>query len=278
MEALPVFAERTVTAINDLEAEKLTPKDTAALKDIISGIDPDTATVIIYATAFDPCGGKKTLGGANKKLCEHILKCGGAAAEFSLKNPRELIKYIQKLVSAEGSEISEEAAQRLAESCRSDLLMIKNEIEKLSAYRFGEKISVSDVNELVSGRLETDAYRLAREISEGRAEEALKTLDGLYGMQKETASLIAVLAGSFLDLYRAKLCLISGRSAKDIEEAFSYKGREFAIKYALRDCAKIPIERLRKCISVLAECDAGVKSLRTDDRVLLEEAVVRMLR
>lgn len=276
-QALPVFAERVVAAVNDLDAEKLGTKDFNELKEIISNIDGEITTVIFYTTAVDLCGGKKSLTSANRKLAEHIQKCGGVVAEISRKTPRELVKYIQKGVEKAGSKIGDSAALRLAERCLSDVLMINNEIDKLSAYRFGGEISIQDVTELVSGQIESDAYRLAREISEKRKSNAFATLESLYSLQKETSALISAVSASFLDLYRAKLCLISGRTAKDVEDTFFYKGREFAIKYAFRDCAKIPIERLRRCIAVLSECDAGTKSLRTDDKVLFEEAITKML-
>ncbi len=277
VEALPVFAERTLTAVNDLDCDKLTPKQITELKEIVSLVDPETSTLLFYSTAADLTGGKKNLTEKNKSFAEHIVKCGGAVAEFKIKKPEELIRFICKSVEKEGSAISEQAARMLAERCGSDLMMIKNEIAKLSAYRCGSEISPDDISALVTGQIDADAYKLARQISEGRREQAFETLDRLYSLQKETPALLTAVAYSFMDLYRAKLAMMSGRGLKEMTSSFQYKGREFAAKNALRDCSRIPIEKLRMCISVLSECDAGIKSLRTDDRVLFEEAIVRML-
>ncbi len=275
--ALPIFSDRVVIAVNDLNAGSLTPKDMAALKGIITDLDPETTTLIFYATAIDMCGGKKSLTEPNKKLAEHIFKSGGAVCEFSVRSESDIVKYIERQTEQEGSHISQEAARLLSRRCKGDLLMIKNEVQKLSAYRFGGEISVGDVEELVTGQIEADAYKLARLITEGKSAEAFDVLNRLYMLQKETLSLTSAVSGSLLDLYRAKLALMSGRSEQDVAKLFNYKGREFAVRYALRDCQRIPIERLRRCISVMAECDAGIKSLRTDDRVLFEEAVTKML-
>lgn len=276
IEALPVFAERVVAAINDLDCDKLSQKDIKRLQEIISSIDSETTTMIIYCTAVDLCGGRKKLTAANKTLVEHILKQGGAVCEFKIKSAAELTRYIIKNVEKSGSHISEQAARRLSEACMGDLLMIGNEISKLSAYRFGGEITEEDIKELVAGRIDADAYRLARLISEGKREEAFLSLAELYDLQSQTLGILAAISSSFIDLYRAKLALISGRGEKDITGAFQYRGREFAAKYAMKDCARIPIDRLRRCISILSECEAKIKSLRTDDRILLEEAVARM--
>ena len=275
--ALPMFCDRVVAAVNDFDAEKAGSKDLKALLEIVSDIDAETTTVIFYATAVDLCGGKKTLSTANKKLAEHIEKCGGEVVEFSFKRPAELAKYIITSVQKQGSDISQPAAILLAESCRSNLLMINNEIAKLSAYRSGGEISEQDIRDLVSGQIETDAYKLARAVTSGNRELAFSLLDDLYSLQKETNALLSVISASFLDLYRAKLALMSNRGAKDIEADFSYRGREFAVTNAIRDCQKIPIDRLRFCISALSECDIGIKSLRTDDRLQLEKAITLML-
>lgn len=277
MSAFPMFSDRVVAAINDFDADKAPAKDVASLKEIISEIDPETSTLIIYATAVDLCGGKKALTAANKKLAEHIEKCGGTVVEFAFKTPAELAKYIISSVAKNGSTISQPAAVRLAESCRSNLLMINNEIAKLSSYRKGEEITEHDIRDLVTGQIETDAYKLARAVTSGNKVLAFSLLDDLYSLQKETNSLLLAISNSFIDLYRAKLALISGRGSKDIEAEFSYRGREFAITNAMRDCARIPIERLRNCLSILSECDIGIKSLRTDDRIQLEKAITKMM-
>lgn len=277
MSALPMFADRVVAAINDFDAEKAPDKDVTSLKEIISDIDPETSTLIIYATAVDLCGGKKTLSAKNKKLADHIEKQGGAVVEFAFKTPSELAKYIMSAVEKSGSSISRSAAVMLAENCHSNLLMINNEIAKLASYRYGEEITEQDICDLVTGQVETDAYKLARAVTSGNKTLAFTLLNDLYNMQKETGSLLSAISNSFLDLYRAKLALMSGRGKKDMSSEFSYERREFVVDNALRDCVRIPIERLRMCINVLSECDIGIKSLRTDERLQLEKAIARMM-
>ncbi|MBP5266960.1 MAG: DNA polymerase III subunit delta, partial [Ruminococcus sp.] len=48
-EALPMFAERVVIAINDLRMEDISKEDGDALRKIVSNLS-ETTTVIIYAT------------------------------------------------------------------------------------------------------------------------------------------------------------------------------------------------------------------------------------
>ena len=275
--SLPMFADRVVAAVNDLNADTIKTDDMKFLKKTISEIDPDTITAIFYATGIDLCGGKKSLSEKNQKFAELIEKSGGCVVEFAYKRPQELVKYIRERVEQNGAEISQNAALSLAESCLCNILMINNEIEKLTAYCSAGKITESDVRELVAGQLDTDAYKLARAVTSGDRESVFPILSELYSRQQESVPLLSVIGGAFLDLYRAKLAQISGRADKDIAADFSYRGREFAIRNALRDCSKVSLEKLRYCLRVLSECDIGMKSKRTEQRILLEEAIIKMM-
>lgn len=277
LDSLPMFSDRVAAVINDFNAESAKADGMKLLQSAISAIDPSTATAIFYATGIDLCGGKKNLSPKNLKFAEFIVKSGGVAVEFAYKRPQELVKYIQGRVEKAGASISYGAALSMAESCLCNVLMINNEIEKLTAYRFGGEISEADVSELVAGQLDTDAYKLARAVSSGDKNAVFLILSELYSRQQESIPLLSVIGGAFMDLYRAKLALIGGRSEKDVAADFGYRGREFVVRNAMRDCSRISIDRLRYCLKVMSDCDIDMKSKKTDQRILLETAITKML-
>lgn len=275
-ESLPMFADRVVVAVNDLNAESLKADDFKYLLEILSNVDADTTTVLFYSTGVDLCGGKKTLTSKNKKLADHVGKLG-ASCEFSFKRPNELVKYIQSRVGKELCTISPKAAEYLASLCLCNLLTVNNECDKLTSYVGKGEITIDDIDLLVSGQLDTDAYKLARAITSGDRGLTFTILPELYSKQAESIPLLSVISGAFLDLYRAKLAYQTGRNASNILEDYSYRGRDFAVKNAMRDCSRIPIEKLRACIEILSKCDIDMKSKRTDQRLLLEAAISQML-
>lgn len=275
--SLPMFADRVVAAVNDLNAETLRADDLKFLISSVSGIDPETTTVIFYATAVDPCGGKKSLSPKNLKLAEAVESAGGVVAEFSYKRPQELAGYIRDRAAEGGSSISQSAAITLAELCLCNLLTINNEIDKLCAYRAGEEIKEDDIRELVAGQLDTDAYKLAKAVAMRNKSAVFPILEELYSRREDSIALLSIIAGAFTDLYRAKLAIISGRRESDVAADFSYRGREFAVRNAFRDCSRISVDTLRYCLGVLSDCDIDMKSKPTDNRILLETAIIKML-
>ncbi|MDE7124363.1 MAG: DNA polymerase III subunit delta, partial [Eubacterium sp.] len=58
---------------------------------------------------------------------------------------------------------------------------------------------------------------------------------------------------------------------------YNYKGREFALRNAMRDCANLSVEQLRKSLDVLMEADNILKSTGTDKKLVLEETMVKLL-
>lgn len=276
-EALPVFADRTVTFINDLNVDNLKKDEQDALLKAISDLDPETSTFIFYTTGVDLAAGKKALTPKNKKLCDHISKYGGIVTEFQQKKPNELVNHIQSRLTPVGCFMSPKNAEYLASLQNSSILMIDNELDKLSAYVGSGEITKEVIDLLVSDQLETDAYKLSRAVLSGKSSEAFKTLDKLYSRQTEPIALLSVISGSFIDLYRAKTAVIGGYSQNDVVNDFTYRGREFAVKNAFRDCMSIPLEKIRYGIGILSQCDINMKSKRTDPKILLEEAISKIL-
>ncbi len=276
-EALPMFADRVVASVNDLNADSLRQDELKRLCEIISGIDPSTTTVIFYSTGVDLAAGKKALSQKNKRLADHIIKCGGGVVEFGYKKPPELVKYIQSRLGKSGCFMSPDDAEYLAASQNCNILMINNECDKLASYQGSGEIGRETIELLVSDQTDTDAYKLSKAILLGRRAEAFDILQRLYSRQAEPIALLTVIAGAVMDIYRAKTAIASGVNEKTVVEDYSYRGRDFAVRNAFRDCRNMPIEKLRFCLKTLSDCDRDMKSRRTDSRVMLEEAIAKII-
>ena len=95
-------------------------------------------------------------------------------------------------------------------------------------------------------------------------------------VQSVFCALIAgLLAAAALQLYFDG----AAKQAEVIAADFGYpKNREFAVRNAMRDCGSMTVPQLRTCIRILRETDKSCKSTRTAPRLLMEQAIVRMLR
>ncbi|MCM1227244.1 MAG: DNA polymerase III subunit delta [Clostridium sp.] len=275
LEMYPMFSEVNAVFINDLNAEELSADDLKALTDAVKNI-PEYTMLVINITGFDVKKGKKTMTAKNKKLADSISKVG-LVCECGLRTVSEHVKSITAKAHKRGCEISKKSAETLAELCGNDALRIENELEKLCAYRENSEICQDDILNLVSSGIETDAFRLSRAISSYNPSLAMEIVNKLIAQRNDPVPIISAMSMSFIDLYRARTAMKSGRQAADVIEDFGYTGRKFAVDNAFRDSRRISAEALRKCVLLLRNADRSLKQTGAIPTLILEKTVTEML-
>lgn len=275
VDSLPMFSDRICITINDLDADNLSDDDYKYLCEILSDV-PDTTTVIIYITGISLYNKRNVLKAKNKKLITFVTK-NGTVCEFSYKKPAELVKTISDRVNKRDCSISKASAEYLASQCLCNLMLINNEIDKLCDYKCSGEITNDTIDLLVAKQLDSNAFALAKAAVSFNAKRAMQLLDELYSQQTESIAILSAVSMAFIDIYRARLAVNDGASQAQVIEQFRYKNRDFVVRNAFRDCSRISVDRIRKCINILADTDIALKSSRTSQRILIEEAISAML-
>lgn len=251
------------------------------LLSVLKNIPPQTV-IIFNVTGFevkvqkDFRSGQNIIKDKNKKLADFAAK-HGILCELPMKTAQELAKIIVNKVSAKGGAISLDNGRELAEICLCDELTIANEIDKLCAFADGKEITSEMLHELVHERNATTVYNLANAVASLNAKSAFEAIDELNVDKDNRGAVLYAITGAFMDLYRAACAKKSGTSFEQVVTDFSYGGRAFAVKNAFRDCSRMSIERLRKCIIILRDTAVKLNSTAADPRIAIEQAVTQML-
>lgn len=278
-EMLPMFAQRVLVMINDLNIDKISPQDLSDLKKILENL-PETTTVIIYSTGVDLYKNKRSLTDKNKRFADFCAK-HGVCCEFAYKKVFELGRSIVSAFEKQGCSITKFDAEYLAERCLCDTSSIKQEIVKLTSYAPGRQITRQDIDALCVRHVESDGFTLAINILKGNASQVFGRIRELADQNLEAFEIVGAIAFSLNDLYRARLALSSGRSRERCAEDFKYpKNREFAVKNAFNECQNIPIKRIRQTISIFSDADLRLKtrsSGRQGDILTVEEAAAKAM-
>lgn len=275
MEINPMFADYNAILINDLNAEELSADKIQQLTEAIEVI-PDYTILVINITGFDVKNGKRFFTGKNKKLADCIAK-KGIVCECGLKTMPVISKSIMDTAQKQGCTISKRNAEKLAEYCLMDTMQIRSELEKLCAYRENEEIRSEDIDLLVSGQIETDSFKLAKAVTSLNAGQAFFLLDNLLEKRNEPVAVLSAISMAFLDLYRARAAMTVDKRQNDIVNDFKYKGREFAVNNAYRDCRRISLENICRCICILRDTDRKLKHSSASQKIILEKALTEML-
>lgn len=278
-EMLPMFAERVLVTINDLNMDSVSKADGDDLRKILSDLPP-TTTVLIYSTGVDLFKNKRSLTDKNKRFADFCSK-NGIVCEFAIKQVYELGREIAAAFEKNGCTITKFDAEYLAECCLGETAAIRQEITKLSSYAPGRQITRADIDALCIRKVESDGFTLAINILRGNAAFVFGRIRELADQNLEAFEILGAIAFSLNDLYRARLALSSGRTYSQAAEDFKYpKNREFAIKKAFNEIQNISADKIRSTVSVFADTDLYLKTHsggKGADMLVLEEAAAKAM-
>ena len=262
-QALPLFAERKCVLVKDLNVEALNAGELAKLYQLLEELSETTVLIISQSTleidAKRSAKWKKFIAAAEKNGTVVLLEKRG---EIALE--KQLVQWAEK----RGCGLTQINAGKIIQLCGDDLLTLSSELEKLCAYAVGREITKN---------LETTVFVLGSALMAGNYDKAYQQLDLLFYQKEEPVAVLAVLSSNYVNLYRAKTALESGEKTSVLSKDFDYRGRDFLIRNAERDCKRASISQLRKSLFLLAQADLALKSGRSEPRTVLEELIGKMM-
>ncbi|MCM1314086.1 MAG: DNA polymerase III subunit delta [Prevotella sp.] len=282
IQIMPMMSEYNCILINDYNCEKpredmrgqtadtFNKKLLETLKDI-----PPSTVVIFNVTGFEVKTKKGKITDKNKKLADFAAK-NGTVCEMGLLSPAEMTDFILSEVSAGGASISKTNARELADMCLYDVLTVENEVNKLCSYAQGREITRDILELLVHRQTNITVFQLADAVASFNRQSAFNALNELMTDKNNRGSVLANITNSFLDMYRASCAKNSGRGIPDVMGDYSYVW-EFKVKNAFRDSSRMSTTRIRTCIKILRDTAVQLNSTATDEKIVLEQAITKML-
>lgn len=282
IQMMPMMSDYNCILINDYNCEKpceemrgqtadsLNKKLLETIKEI-----PPYTVIIFNVTGFEVKTKKGKVTDKNKKLADFVAK-NGTVCEMGLLSPAEMTKFIISEVSVNGAGISQNNARELADMCLYDILTVRNEIDKLCAYVQGREITHDVLELLVHRQNNITVFQLADAVAVFNQQAAFNALNELMTDKNNRGSVLANITNSFLDMYRASCARASGRGIQDVMSDYSYVW-EFKVKNAFRDSSRMSTARIRACIKILRDTAVQLNSTGTDEKIVLEQAVTKML-
>lgn len=269
VEALPLMTDRKCVLVRDLDP---CSGDTDRLLRLMESV-PDSCVLVFWQMTVQP--------DSRKNGWKSFLKIAGdqgVAMKFDRKDPSDAAKMLVGGAKRRGCRLDVGDALYLVEQVGNDLNLLIGELDKLCALAGeGGEITKRMIDAASPKNLEAKVFDLSKAILYRRRQEAFDLLYQLRVQREEPIAVLGVLSGAFSDLYRGKVASASGMPAEALARAFkSYKGKEWKLKNAVRDSARLSVDTLRRCLDILAETDTTLKLRSGDEWVLLEQTVARL--
>ncbi len=269
---LPLLSPQKCVLVHDWDIEKLAASELDKLLEIVA--EPLDTTVLVFW--FDTVEIQIKKATKFKKLAAAVEKRGGYAVELNHRSPAELQRMLCDGAARRGCRMEPTTARYLIETCSDDLQTLLAELEKLCAYGAGQHITREMIDQVAVRSVDVSVYNLARALTGGRMQEAMRILDDLFFQRVEPLVILGSLSAPYVDMVRAKAAGAAGKQPESIAQAFGYYGTAFRLKNAARTARDMTGDQLRDSLRVLLEADGMLKGSKTSPRVVLEQTLVRL--
>ncbi|WP_312641458.1 DNA polymerase III subunit delta [Hydrogenoanaerobacterium sp.] len=272
VEALPMMAPRKCVVVNDLDVGKLTATDNNKLKELLAS--PPESTVLVFTTTDVMVDMKKS---AKWKAFVKLVDAVGDVIELGARSPSDTNRFLKVIADKNGCTISSDNCYYLIERCGDDMQVLQNEMNKLCAYKSTGEITKADIDLCAVAVLDASVFDLSKLIIKGDYQGAMQNLSELLYLREEPVMILGALSASFIDLYRARVARENSKTAADLSRIFgAYKGKDWRVRNAMRDCDRFGKAQLGSILELLAKADYKLKSSKTDNVIILQETITRI--
>lgn len=240
--------------------------------------DPTPGTVVVFdARRWD-------FEGDDKTKMERLLKFFSpvkAVVEFRNFSPAEAKQLAQTLAGERGLKLGGAEIDLLVEATAGEAFRIAAEIEKLALYAAasGTRITAADISALVPDAQETTIFNLVNALARRDRTQSMELLDTLVRAGEYLPLALMFLGGIFRMALAAKEQNL--RSSQDVQNHFQRQGVPMwrsRAEQIYTASARFPKEKLEEAIRSVFAADRDLKSTRPDDRLVMEDFVLRLTR
>lgn len=270
-EGLPMMADYTCVLAHDYPLDKMTEADRKLLKEFLADL-PESCVLIFWMdnVPVDPKASKW------KTIISYFTKYGDSV-NLGRRDSRSLCRLLVDGAKKRGCTLHNYTAEYMLVQVGTDMQTLLNELEKLCSFVGQGEITKEIVDRVAVKCLTAKVFDMSKALVRRDYEKAYSILGNLIALKEEPIPILGAISTAYVDMYRVKCAKISGAQAMDVTKHYNYRGKEFRISNASRDCDKMSIEQLRASVDVLAKADVQLKSSALDGRLILEEAMVKLL-
>ena len=266
IEALPVFADRSLVEIHDFDIFKSEEKP--RLADMFADLPDYICVVFVYDTVtYKPDG--------RKKLDSGLLK-HAKVVEFSIQTRDKLVKWIKRHFEDAGKRIGTSDAEYLALMTGGLMTTLHNEIEKAAAFAKDETVTRSDIDAVVIPTVDTASYKLSDALLRHDYTGALRVLEDLFHMREAPHKLIFSISLKMRQLLAARVCIENNLDKTALMEICGMPPKyEFQARALIATARKTT---LTQCLDAALACSETAYALNTgsDPEARIVELITKL--
>ena len=236
--------------------------------------NPTPGVVLVFdAPRFDFEGDDKRKQERVRKFYAPI----GEPVEFRRTSHDEARRETTTIARRAALNIDAATTDLLVEALGTDLTRIAVEVDKLALYTQGRPVTAEDLELLVPDARESTIFALVAALGRRDRSLALQILDTLFHHGEYLPLALSFLAAQFRAALVAKEAGL--RSPQQIQAHFTRMGVQMwgsRAEQVFQSVAKFSTPQLQRAIAATFEADRDLRSARPDDRVVMEQFILRL--
>ena len=272
-DTIPFFSEKKIIIAKNASFLKATEKGKEKIEHDFKRFEswlnyPSDTAVTIFVAPYEKVDERKKV---TKQLKEKSV-----VLQAQTPQNKDLVAWIRSEANHFNKKISDAAVDKLIEMVGSNMLSIRQEIEKMSLYLGDEpEIQVQTVVNLVAKSLEHDAFQMLAAYLENRPKEALEIYHELLRQKEEPIKLVGLLSSNIRTMSNVFYLLQKGYHPQQI--AKQLKIHPYRVKLISEQRVKPTQERLMQALYKLADIDIQLKSMSGNRERYLEMFLLKPL-
>ena len=264
-QAISLFAERKIIELR-MPTSKPGTAGSKALLDYVANPSPDNVLLII-------CG--KVESASQRSKWFKTVEAAGASVQVWPINARDLPRWIEQRLRAQGMQANPDAIELLADRVEGNLLAAAQEIHKLQLYAEQQTITVETVMAAVADSARYNIFGLIDSCLEGDTGSALKMLQGLKAEGNQVFAILPLFTRELRNLYACAQQISAGHGVdRVLQNQRIWDSRKRMTKMALQ---KLSVARIAQLIQLANRIDQSAKGMGKDNSWdLLEQLIVMM--
>jgi len=267
VDALPVFAERTLVEVRDFDFYNAGEEVRSRLEAIISDI-PDYCCLVFFFSdpEYKPLGTTRI---------HQMIKKRGASVEFSSQYEADLIPWLSRRFAALDRTIDRAEAQYMLFHCGDSMTKLIAEVQKIAAYAKSKRITRADIDAVGTPEVSAWVFDMTDAIVKGDFDRAAAVMADLLELRENPIKLLAIISKQLRQLYYAKLCLTGGKDASYLKELCEMN-KIYPATLLMESARKVSLEWCENAVRLASETDYLMKSNATDDEELLKIMLMKL--
>lgn len=267
---LPMMSEYNLVIARDYPVDK-TQSDIKLLEEYLSDC-PDTTVFILWYDSLEP-----DVKSAKFKKLIKAFDSAGAVVNMQKRSESDVARLLVSGAKKRGAVIDIDNAKYLISVSGNDMKNLLNELDKLSYFVKGGEITKDIIDNMATKCLQARIYDLSKFVVSGNSDKASEVLDTLFAMKEEPVIILSAISSVYVDMYRVKCAKTAGFTYDDVAKHYNYRGREFALRNASRDCANLSEKQLTSSLDAITNTDIKIKSTAVDKKLLIEELIIKLI-